>query len=143
MNKLKNFGFKHKCGILMPISSLPSKYGIGNFGKSAYEFVDFLYETKQKCWQVLPLNPTSYGDSPYQSPASSAGNPYFIDLEMLFNDNLITIEELNSSINESKKVDYGWLFNTRYDLLKKAYSRFITNNAYKKFSCIKKQYKTL
>ena len=77
---LKNFGFKHKSGILMPISSLPNSYGIGSFGKSAYDFVDFLVETGTKCWQVLPLNPTSYGDSPYQSPASVAGNPYFIKL---------------------------------------------------------------
>ena len=87
---LKNFGFKHKSGILMPISSLPSNYGIGNFGKSAYEFVDFLSNSKQKCWQVLPLNPTSYGDSPYQSPSSSAGNPYFIDPETLFEEGLLT-----------------------------------------------------
>ena len=81
---LKNFGFKRKSGILMPISSLPSPYGIGSLGKGAYDFVDFLVETKTKCWQVLPLNPTSYGDSPYQSPASVAGNPYFIDLEILY-----------------------------------------------------------
>ena len=67
----KNFGFKRKAGILMPISALPSKYGIGSFGKEAYRFVDFLDKTATKCWQVLPLNPTSYGDSPYQSPASS------------------------------------------------------------------------
>ena len=68
MNNLhKNFGFRNKSGILLPISSLPSQYGIGSFGKSAYDFVDFLEETKTKCWQVLPLNPTSYGDSPYQS----------------------------------------------------------------------------
>ena len=133
MNKLKNFGFKHKSGILMPISSLPSKYGIGNFGKSAYEFVDFLFETKQKCWQVLPLNPTSYGDSPYQSPASSAGNPYFIDPEMLYEDGLLTKEELNESINESKKVDYGWLFNTRFNLLRLAFSRFNPDKKYNKF----------
>ena len=92
--KLKNFSFTHKSGILMPISSLPSPYGIGSFGKAAYDFVDFLTETKTKCWQVLPLNPTSYGDSPYQSPASSAGNPYFIDLEILMKKGLITKDEL-------------------------------------------------
>lgn len=66
-NDTKNFGFKHKAGVLMPISSLPSKYGIGSFGKAAHEFIDFLNATGQQCWQVLPLNPTSYGDSPYQS----------------------------------------------------------------------------
>ncbi|MBQ2723652.1 MAG: 4-alpha-glucanotransferase, partial [Clostridia bacterium] len=76
-HKFANFGFTRKSGILMHVSSLPSPYGIGNFGKQAYEFVDFLTATGQKCWQVLPLNPTTYGDSPYQSPASLAGNPYF------------------------------------------------------------------
>ncbi len=121
---LKNFGFRHKSGILMPISSLPSAYGIGSFGKGAYDFVDFLVETKTKCWQVLPLNPTSYGDSPYQSPASVAGNPYFIDLEILHKKGLLTKEELKENKNDSKKVDYGWLFNTRYTALRKAYARF-------------------
>ena len=85
-----NLGFSRAAGILMPISSLPSSYGIGNMGKEAYEFVDFLKKCNQKCWQVLPLNPTSYGDSPYQSPASLAGNPYFIDPETLHAKGLIT-----------------------------------------------------
>jgi len=89
----KNFGFKHKAGVLMPISSLPSKYGIGSFGKAAHEFIDFLDATGQKCWQVLPLNPTSYGDSPYQSPAAVAGNPYFIDLDVLASKKLLTKED--------------------------------------------------
>ena len=120
----QNFGFTHKCGILMPISSLPSQYGIGSFGKGAFDFVDFLEKTGQKCWQVLPLNPTSYGDSPYQSPASKAGNPYFIDLELLKKDGLLTSDELKSVKIETKKVDYGHLFFTRYDVLRKAYSRF-------------------
>ena len=75
---MKNFGFTHKTGILLPISSLPSNYGIGGFGKSAYKFIDFLKETNQTCWQILPLNPTSYGDSPYQSPSSLAGNPILL-----------------------------------------------------------------
>ncbi len=122
---LKNFGFKRKSGILMPISSLPSPYGIGSFGKGAYDFVDFLAETKTKCWQVLPLNPTSYGDSPYQSPASVAGNPYFIDLEILHKKGLLTKEELSENKNDLKKIDYGWLFNTRYATLRRAYSRFV------------------
>ena len=65
MKSLKNFGFRHKAGVLMPVSSLPSPYGIGSFGKSAHDFIDFLDAAGQKCWQVLPLNPTSYGDSPY------------------------------------------------------------------------------
>lgn len=135
---LKNFGFSHKSGILMPISSLPSKYGIGSFGKEAYDFVDFLAATGTKCWQVLPLNPTSYGDSPYQSPAAVAGNPYFIDLEILFEDGLITREELKANRNNSKRVDYGWLFNTRYDVLRKAHARFLERSGdksaeYKRF----------
>ena len=83
MNDHKNFGFRHKAGIIMPVNSLPSRYGIGSLGKQAHQFIDFLDATGQTCWQVLPLNPTSYGDSPYQSPASQAGNPYFIDLDLL------------------------------------------------------------
>lgn len=124
-NSRDNFGFKHKSGILMPISSLPSPYGIGNFGKGAYDFVDFLKETRQKCWQVLPLNPTSYGDSPYQSPASVAGNPYFIDPEILAQDGLLSKAELDSARYSGDRVDYGWLFFTRFDLLRKAYQRFV------------------
>ena len=77
-------------GILMPVFSLPSKYGIGCFSKEAYQFVDFLKESGQKNWQVLPLGQTSYGDSPYQSFSSFAGNPYFIDLEQLVEQQLLT-----------------------------------------------------
>ena len=135
---LKNFGFKHKSGILMPISSLPNSYGIGSFGKSAYDFVDFLVETGTKCWQVLPLNPTSYGDSPYQSPASVAGNPYFIDLDILVKKGLITKDEAKENRNDTLRVDYGWLFNTRYTVLRLAHSRFVKNgedksSAYKQY----------
>ena len=133
MGNLKNFGFKHKAGILMPISSLPSKYGIGSFGDEAYKFIDFLTETGHKCWQVLPLNPTSYGDSPYQSPASGAGNPYFIDLEILLSKGLLSKEELKGQKNNDKKVNYGWLFENRYVALRKAYSRFKPNAEYRKF----------
>ena len=124
-SSLKNFGFKRKSGILMPISSLPSKYGIGSFGKSAYDFVDFLSETKTRCWQVLPLNPTSYGDSPYQSPASTSGNPYFIDLDILVKKGLLLKEEALLSKTSSKRVDYGFLFKNRYPVLRKAYERFL------------------
>ena len=130
-NAKKNFGFTHKSGILMPISSLPSAYGIGSFGKSAFDFVDFLSDTKTKCWQVLPLNPTSYGDSPYQSPAAVAGNPYFIDLEILAKAGLLTKDELNENKNDSVRVDYGWLFNTRYTVLRKAYARFLESGGNK------------
>jgi len=130
---LKNFGFSHKCGIIMPVSSLPSPYGIGGFGKGAFDFVDFLAATGQKCWQVLPLNPTSYGDSPYQSPATLAGNPYFIDLPLLKSGGLLTAEELKAVRCDSRRVDYGFLFKTRYTVLRKAYSRFKPNGAYKAF----------
>ena len=130
---MKNFGFTHKTGILLPISSLPSNYGIGGFGKSAYKFIDFLKETNQTCWQILPLIPTSYGDSPYQSPSSLAGNPYFIDLDLLYQDKLLTKDELKENINKSKNVDYGWLFNTRFNVLRKAFNRFVKNDDYYEF----------
>jgi 4-alpha-glucanotransferase len=121
---MDNFGFTHKSGILMAVSSLPSPYGIGTFGKPCYRWIDFLASTKTTCWQVLPLNPTSYGDSPYQSPAADAGNPYFIDLDDLAARGLLTKEDLQSARFASGAMDYGWLFNTRIDLLRKAYARF-------------------
>jgi len=133
MDHRKNFGFSHKAGIIMPISSLPGKYGIGSFGSAAYDFVDFLHATGQTCWQVLPLNPTSYGDSPYQSPCSTAGNPYFIDLERLAADGLLTPSELRQHRNSSKRVDYGWLFQTRYAALRLAHARFTPDRAYRTF----------
>ena len=80
-------------GVLMPISSLPSPYGIGTMGKAARKFVDFLVKGGQTYWQILPICPTSYGDSPYQSFSSFAGNPYFIDLEYLCKDKLLTKAE--------------------------------------------------
>lgn len=137
-SSLKNFGFRQKSGILMPISSLPNAYGIGSFGKSAYDFVDFLVDTGTKCWQVLPLNPTSYGDSPYQSPAAVAGNPYFIDLDILAKQGLLTRDELAECRHDTPRVDYGWLFSTRYTVLRRAYSRFLDggenkSNTYKAF----------
>ncbi len=132
-SKRNNFGFSHKSGILMPLSSLPSNYGIGTFGKPSYQFIDFLASTRQKCWQVLPLNPTAYGDSPYQSPSSFAGNPYFIDLDALYSDNLLTKDELDSAKREGNSVDYGWLFNTRIDLLRVAFKRFSRGRKYSAF----------
>ena len=133
MQKLKNFGFAHKAGMIMPVFSLPSPYGIGSFGKGAYEFVDFLEATGQTCWQVLPLNPTSYGDSPYQSPASAAGNPYFIDLELLQKQGLLKKAELAEQKAPVGRVDYGRLFNTRYPVLRLAHSRFCPDEDYRKF----------
>ena len=133
MEHTKNFGFSHKAGIILPVSSLPSAYGIGSFGKEAFRFLDFLDATGQKVWQVLPLNPTSYGDSPYQSPASSAGNPYFIDLDILAKEKLLTQEELEEQKHDTQRVDYGFLFYKRYDALRLAYSRFRTDRSYKAF----------
>ena len=77
-------------GILLPVASLPSRYGIGCFSKEAYEFVDILKEAGQKLWQILPLGQTGYGESPYQSFSTFAGNPYFIDLKTLIKDGLLT-----------------------------------------------------
>ncbi len=122
-----------KKGILMPISSLPSAYGIGNLGKQAYAFADFLEATGQDRWQVLPLNPTAFGDSPYQSPCSFAGNPYFIDPDTLAEKGLLTAAELKKATRKAKKVDYGWLWTTRFDLLRLAYSRFEPDAAFKHF----------
>ena len=84
---------KRSAGILLPITSLPSRYGIGCFSKSAYDFVDWLKEAGQTYWQILPLGPTSYGDSPYQSFSTFAGNPYFISLEALIEEGVFTEEE--------------------------------------------------
>ncbi len=114
-------------GVLMPISSLPSPYGIGTMGKAARRFVDFLKKGGQKYWQILPICPTSYGDSPYQSFSSFAGNPYFIDLEILCKDKLLTKKECESfDWGENERyVDYGVMYISRYALLRKAYNRFI------------------
>ena len=122
--KLTNFGFRRKSGILLPVSALPSPYGIGSFGKAAYEFVDLLAATGTKCWQVLPMNPTSLGDSPYQSPSSVAGNPYFIDLDILGKKGLLTKGELAAVKTGDKRINYGRIFATRYDILRSAHARF-------------------
>lgn len=119
-----NFGFKRKAGVFCAVSMLPNDYGIGGFGKECYDFIDFLSETKQKVWQILPLNPTAYGDSPYQSPSAFAGNPYFVDPYSLYKEGLLTRKELSGCKRENGKIDYGFLFNERFDLLRKAYSRF-------------------
>ena len=129
----KNFGFSHKSGILMPVSSLPSPYGIGSLGQCARDFIDFLVKTGQTCWQILPVNPTAYGDSPYQSPCSQAGNPYFIDLPQLQDAGLLTEKELAENCHDTPRVDYGWLFQNRFLLLRKAFSRFRPNDSYDTF----------
>ena len=112
-------------GILMPISSLPSPYGIGTFGKAAYEFVDFLDKAGQRWWQILPVGPTSLGDSPYMSPSAYAGNPFYIDLDMLVEDGLLEQEEIDACSwgKDPSKVDYELLHEQRLPLLKKAADR--------------------
>ncbi len=112
-------------GVLLAISSLPSKYGIGCFSKEAYQFIDFLKAAGQTYWQILPLGQTGYGDSPYQSFSTFAGNPYYIDLESLIEEQLLTRNECNAcdfGIDETK-VDYGKLFEYRNALLHKAFER--------------------
>ena len=113
-------------GILMHISSLPSNYGIGTMGIEAYKFVDFLVRAKQTYWQILPLGPTSYGDSPYQSFSTHAGNPYFIDLDMLCEDGLLEESDITdiSWGKDEERADYERLYSNRFKVLKKAYERF-------------------
>lgn len=113
-------------GILMHISSLPSDYGIGTMGKEAYKFVDFLVEAKQVYWQILPICPTSYGDSPYQSFSTHAGNPYFIDLDMLTEDGLLKKEDYKNIKwgGDKRRVDYENIYNKRFPVLRKAFENF-------------------
>lgn len=112
-------------GILMHISSLPGEYGIGNFGKEAYRFVDFLVKSKQKNWQILPLGITGYGDSPYQSFSAFAGNPYFIDLDELIDMGFLDSQDLQETYfgDNPHKIDYASLYNNKMALLKKAYQK--------------------
>ncbi len=113
-------------GILMHISSLPSDYGIGTLGKEAYKFVDFLKSAKQRCWQILPVGPTSYGDSPYQSFSTNAGNPYFIDLDMLCEEGLLKKTDCDklSWGADKKRVDYEIIYKNRFKILRKAFNNF-------------------
>lgn len=112
-------------GILLPIFSLPGKYGIGCFSKEAYKFIDFLEESGQKYWQILPIGPTSYGDSPYQSFSTFAGNPYFISLEDLTEQGLLKKAECDGIDfgNKPDEVDYEKQYKHRLKLLRKAYER--------------------
>lgn len=112
-------------GILLPISALPSPYGIGSMGKAAYDFIDFLAKAEQKWWQILPVGPTSYGDSPYQSFSTFAGNPYFVDLETLCKEDLLKQAEIDAVDwgSDAAKVDYEKIYNGRFGLLEKAKQR--------------------
>ncbi|OOM82445.1 4-alpha-glucanotransferase [Clostridium puniceum] len=118
-------------GIIMHIASLPGKYGIGTFGKEAYEFSNFLKKAGQKYWQILPLGPTSFGDSPYQSFSAFAGNPYFIDFNILREDGLLEKEDYDSIDfgQDSEDIDYGLIFKQKLKVLRKAYENFKLNKA--------------
>ncbi|MDR1539142.1 MAG: 4-alpha-glucanotransferase [Clostridiales bacterium] len=115
---------KRKAGVLAPISSLPSSCGIGSFDAEAERFIDFLASAGQSYWQVLPLGPTGYGDSPYQSFSSFAGNPYFISLDGLLEENLLSETDVSSSRKPVGSIDYSWLYETRLEVLRKAFRRF-------------------
>ena len=128
-----NYAVMRQCGILLHITSLPSDYGIGSFGLSAYKFIDFLHEARQTLWQVLPLSPTSYGNSPYQSCSTVAGNEYFIDLDMLKADGLLTDEDLAPYKVKHDRIDYGYIYNTRFTVLNIAFENFKKNKAYNEF----------
>jgi len=146
-----NLHFQHRtAGILMPIFSLPSPFGIGSFGKPAYNFIDFLALAKQKYWQVLPLNPTDTYNSPYASPSAFAGNSLFIDLELLIKQGLLKKSELHLdfqdtrctsptlsinhlSLTHNPYIDYKKIQNTHYPLYKKAFFRFTKNDNYNNF----------
>lgn len=122
-------------GILMHITSLPGPYGIGTLGKEAFGFVDFLAAAGQRYWQLLPLNPTSFGDSPYQAVSSAAGNPYLIDLDTLASEGLLTRQELESVrwCDREDRVNYGILYRQRYRILRLAYGRFRPGADYEAF----------
>ena len=124
-----------KSGILMHITSLPGPYGVGTLGKSAYAFLEFLHKSGQQSWQMLPLTPTGYGDSPYQSCSAYAGNPYLIDLDTLVRQHLLTKEELLGVDwgEDESRVDFGKLYNGRTPILKLAYSRFRNDRALNAF----------
>ncbi len=135
-------GEKHirRAGVLLPVSSLPGKYGIGTFGKAAYDWVDYLKASGQSLWQILPLGPTGYGDSPYQSFSTFAGNPYFIDLEKLIEEKLVTQAECDALDwgGSERYVDYEKMFTSRFAILRKAYSRalrkgLLTDKAFMSF----------
>ncbi len=114
-------------GILMPITALPSPYGIGTIGQAAYDFVDFLKSAGQKYWQILPVGPTSYGDSPYQSFSTYAGNPYLIDLDLLCDEDLLLRKEIKAFDwgDNEEEVDYEKIYNNRFEVLRIAYDRFM------------------
>lgn len=123
-------------GILLAITSLPSSYGIGTLGDAAFQFIDLLVDLKQRYWQVLPIGPTSFGDSPYQSYSAFAGNPYLIDLDDLVQEKLLSVEEIRSFHwgNDEADIDYAMIYENRFKVLKMAFARFdIENEAFVRF----------
>ena len=126
---------KRNSGILMHITSLPSKYGIGTLGQEAYKFVDFLEKSHISIWQILPLNLTSYGDSPYQSPSNYGYSFYLIDLDILISNGLLTQKDVDSVLlfNDEKRVDYSLMFYNKIPLLKKAFKNFKKNEDFELF----------
>lgn len=123
-------------GILLAVTSLPSSYGIGTLGEAAFRFVDVLVDLKQRYWQVLPIGPTSFGDSPYQSYSAFAGNPYLIDLDDLVKEGLLLPEEIRSFHwgNDEADIDYGMIYENRFEVLKMAFERFDTGQeAFRRF----------
>ncbi len=135
INKIQE-PFERGAGTLLPVASLPSNYGIGTFGKSAYNFIDFLYKSGQKYWQVLPIGPTGYGDSPYQSFSAFAGNPYFIDLDLLIQENLLDLKDVENIDwgDDPGLVDYGKIYESRYKVLRIAFKHFdVSDNFFVEF----------
>ena len=115
---------KRSSGILLHLTSLPSPYGIGNLGQAARDFVDFLHAAKQRYWQILPISPTGYGDSPYQSASTFAGNPYLLDPDQFVREGLLAQEELEVAWGRNQEeTDYGLLYENRLPLLRKAFQR--------------------
>ena len=123
---MKKNRIKRECGMLLPASALPSRYGIGCFSREAYHFVDQLKEAGQQYWQILPLGPTGYGDSPYQSFSAFAGNPYLIDLEELIQKGLLTREECDQADfgDNPRDIDYEKLYRNRFPVLRRAFERW-------------------
>jgi len=124
-----------KCGILLPVTSLPSKYGIGSFSDAAYDFVDWLKASGQSYWQILPLCPTGFGDSPYQSFSTFAGNPYLISLEEFIKEGLLTKNECEEADfgTDENYIDYEKMYLNRFPLLKKAYEKFKRDEKFEEF----------
>ena len=123
-------------GILLPVASLPGNYGIGGFSEEAYRFVDFLAEAGQRWWQILPLGPTGYGDSPYQSFSTYAGNPYYISLDELIREGLLTQQEADEADcgQNPGYVEYEKIWETRFAVLRKACGRFKPDEGFRRFA---------